>query len=238
MPVDPIRKKLKKIEDSKVQKVTFEAPSVGLVTTVETPAVKKPEEISQRENEDRARRANDTVVNRIGGDRRKNRAQAIEKAPAGTRTRMLKIIYDHKAKFHEERKRSFLFKAVLVTVLVASVVTGVLSSWTFVRDTTGQVAEVLDIDTWWNKVSTGKRSQGIKMLPPAPVYLEKSYRDLERKVKPSKSVAASKGKVPSKAKVRPVKPAQKAVVSKSAPSKSGVAPKKAKKTAVNARKPR
>lgn len=202
MAVDQTRKKLKKIEDAKT-KPQNEVPAraVGLVTTVETPILKdvikepisvKPIELSRDEKSDRSRRASDTIVNRMGGDRRKNRAQAIEKAPAGTRTRMLKIIYDHKAKFQEQRQRSLLFRMIFIAVLLASAVTGIASSWSFIRDTSGQVIEVLDLDTWWSNVSSGHRAKGIEALPATPNYLEKSFNDLKGKIK---AKTASKEKV-------------------------------------------
>jgi hypothetical protein len=177
-------------------------------------------------------------------DRRKEFAGAIaaanlEKAPPGTRTKMLKIIYDHKAQFSKQRQRTFLIKGVVALAIILGTYIVAKKTWDLVLLTANKTAEIVNVDEWWRNVTKAGRKPVSRpqIQPTAPAT--NAWRSAPVQV----PVQTAPAPVPAPRKIYPQTykpaPAAKPVYKKPAPAarKAPVARRPLKKSRPIARKP-
>jgi len=143
----PSAKKItKKVTSKKTAK-----PILAAVESVEVPekVVSAPEPVELRSNE-----AKPYAANR---DRRMNpegrRGRFSEKTPPGTRTKMIKIIYDRKAELQEQRRKLLIIKLTFAAIIIGCIYYGSISIANFTSRTTQNVIEALEVDHWWDTVA-------------------------------------------------------------------------------------
>ncbi len=139
-----------------------------------------------------------------GRDRRMNpegrRGRFAEKTPPGTRTKMIKIIYDRKAELQEQRKKLRIIKLTFLVIIMGCLYYGGISLVNFAKQTGRTAIETLNIDDWWESISKPQRKTQTTSS------MTKSYTK-RQKIKSSKKVTHSprNSKVIKKSKPKPKK---------------------------------
>lgn len=87
------------------------------------------------------------------------RGRFAEKLPPGTRTKMLKIIYDRKAEMARKKQQAMIGKVILCILLVASIYFGAQHLIEFTTRSLSSAVEMLDLSGWWNNVAVEERKQ-------------------------------------------------------------------------------
>lgn len=135
-------------------------------------------------------------------DRRNNpdgrRGRFAEKAPAGTRTKMLKIIYERKADIQEKRRYRLIIKIIAAVVLCGSVFFAGRATINTAYQAAQTIYKSLQVENWYDRFSTPvKLPAEPKAYNPAPAAKAKAPKQATQ-ITVKKPAVASK-KVPAKA---------------------------------------
>jgi hypothetical protein len=99
------------------------------------------------------------------------RGRFAEKTPPGTRTKMLKIIYEHRAEFAEKKRNQRIIKAIIAAVLCLSAFYAVSAFYSTIRTLADDVSSAINLEGWWETVSK-----------PTPAPVKKSVNVPQKKV--------------------------------------------------------
>jgi len=140
------KKITKKVASKKAAKpeVAVESPEVPeAVVSIAKPVKIKNSEAKPFSPSDRDRRMNPEG----------RRGRFAEKTPPGTRTKMIKIIYDRKAELQEQRRKMLVIKLTFAAIIIGCIYYGSISLIDFTSRTTQSAIEALEIDHWWDTVA-------------------------------------------------------------------------------------
>jgi len=104
------------------------------------------------------------------------------KTPPGTRTKMLKIIYDHKANFNKQRQRLFILKVILFTCFLSFLffATEAALDWFHQPAPIRTTSATIGLENWWNNVTKKPNRKFLKHIK-TKKQRQESLRRLQEK---------------------------------------------------------
>ena len=126
------------------------------------------------------------------------RAANLVKAPPGTRTKMLKLIFEHKNNIRLRQRNALIINFALGLMVCSILIWFSYEAWNFATHTSSAIVEKVNPQGWWNRVSKAPpRPPRYKktVSPKAKTQIKKNVRIKKTKLQKKKTVSKKRSRV-------------------------------------------